>query len=70
MKTSWGVTREMLKYIDKGCHPNIEYIVKSVNFEQFLFGKQKIWTEYIGFVFFLQFEVASLACSSPTDQTI
>ena len=33
MKNSWGVIREMLKFIDKGCHPNIEYIINSVNFE-------------------------------------
>ena len=26
----------MVKFIDKGCHPNIEYIAKSVNFEYFI----------------------------------
>ena len=54
----------MLKFIYKGCHLNIEYIVKSVNFEYFIvnrssfsLGSKKYGPNTFCFVFFLQFEV-------------
>ena len=49
MKNSWGVIGEMLQFIDTRFHPNIDYIVKSVNFV--------LGSKTYGPNTFLQFEV-------------
>ena len=66
----------MLRFIDKGCHPNIEYIVKSVNFEYFIVNRSSLSLESKKygpntFVLFSFYSLKStLAFSRLMDQTI